>query len=74
MNTGRVESWAGNIADIGPIYPFVGTEFVLFLLAVVFWIGWHVLQFRVENKEFRDDIARVGNAEGMKRVLERNGD
>ncbi|HEX7811486.1 MAG TPA: hypothetical protein VF460_06220 [Burkholderiales bacterium] len=74
MNTGRIENWAGNIADIGPIYPFVGTEFFLFLIGLVFWIAWHVLQFRVESREFKEDVARVGNPEGMKKALDRNGD
>jgi hypothetical protein len=74
MNTGRIENWAGNIADIGPIYPFVGTEFFLFLIGLVFWIAWHVLQFRVESRELKEDVARVGNPEGMKKALDRNGD
>jgi hypothetical protein len=74
MTTGNFQNWAGNILDIGPIYPFVGSEFILFLLGLVFWIGWHALQFRVESKEFQEDVARVGHHDGMKKALDRNGD
>ena len=74
MTTGIFQYWAGNILDIGPIYPFVGSEFILFLLGLAFWIGWHALQFRVESKEFQEDVARVGHHEGMKKALDRNGD
>jgi hypothetical protein len=74
MNTGRIENWAGNILDIGPLYPFVGTEFILFLLCLAFWLGWHILQFRVESKEFQDDVTKVGSPDGMRKALDRNGD
>ena len=73
MNTGKIENWAGNILDIGPLYPFVGTEFVLFLIGLVFWLGWHAMQFRVESRELQDDTKRVGNPDGMKKALDRNG-
>ena len=32
MSTGNVESWSGNMAEIGPLYPFVGAEFALFVV------------------------------------------
>ena len=38
-----VESWGGTIADIGPIYPMVGTEGLLVVIGVVLWIAWHVI-------------------------------
>jgi hypothetical protein len=74
MDTGRVESWAGQIIDIGPIYPFVGAEFLLFLVGMVFWIGWHVWQFRIESKQFDEDQARIQRAGGVSKFTEREGD
>ena len=60
MSTGSFADWAGSIADIGPIYPFVGIEGFLVLAGVVFWVLWHIVQIRreqqrlkAEDKEFR---------------------
>ena len=41
MSTGDVERWSGTIADIGLIYPFVGIEGLLVIVALVLWIAWH---------------------------------
>lgn len=46
--------WSGAISDIGAIYPFQGSEMALFFLAVVLWVGWHVMVFRQESREIRD--------------------
>jgi hypothetical protein len=35
-----VDSWAVDLANVGPIYPFVGTEWIWVILGVAFWIGW----------------------------------
>jgi len=51
MSTNGMTSWAVDLADIGAIYPFQGTEFLMYILALVFWILWHVLQIRAENTE-----------------------
>ncbi len=42
MSTGSFENWAGDIADIGPIYPFVGSEFLLWIIGLALWIIWHI--------------------------------
>ena len=33
------------------VYPGVGTEGILVIIALVLWVGWHVLQNNAENKE-----------------------
>ena len=33
----------------GPVYPGVGSEGILVLIAFVIWIGWHVLSARQES-------------------------
>ncbi len=60
MSTGAFEDWTGTIADIGPMYPFVGSEVLWFVLGVAFWIGWHVVQARRESKKWKDDLERFG--------------
>ena len=59
MSTGNFENWAGNIADIGPIYPFVGMEWLFVLIGVVYWVVWHVRQIRSENQALADQEQRV---------------
>lgn len=54
MSTNGMESWAVDLKDIGAIYPFQGTEVIMVIAGLVFWIGWHVLQARVEAKELAD--------------------
>lgn len=58
MSTGNFESWAGNISEIGAIYPFVGTEFLLWILGMAFWIGWHIWNLSTEPREW-DEIRRL---------------
>lgn len=54
MNT--IDTWAGTIADIGPLYPFVGSEFLLCMIGVILWIAWFVVQGRMENREYAEEI------------------
>jgi len=64
-----VTSWSGNIADIGPIYPMVGTEGILVIIGLATWIGWHILQNKLENKSYEDEIKRFGDAETLKKMV-----
>ena len=56
MATGNVETWTGAITDIGAIYPFVGSEMALFVIGVALWIAWFVLQARMEDREYQDEL------------------
>ena len=64
-----VTSWTGNIADIGPIYPMVGTEGLLFIIGLVTWIVWHIIQTKMENKTYEDEIKRFGDSESLKKMI-----
>ncbi len=69
MSTGSFENWAGNIADIGPIYPFVGAEGLLVLLGVAFWIAWHIWQLKQEARVYRDEVQKVGDPDTLKKLV-----
>ncbi len=56
MSTNGMTSWAVDLADVGAVYPFQGTEFMLFIAGLVFWIGWHILQFRAERTEVSHEL------------------
>lgn len=70
MSTTAVETWAGaDLSQLGPIYPMVGTEVVLVIIGFVFWIGFHILQIKIENREFEKDEAAARTPERLKRVF-----
>ncbi len=69
MATGMIENWV-NIDVYGPIYPFVGTEGVLVIAGIAFWIIWHIWQFKAESKEFSEDVAKIKQRGGVGAVLD----
>jgi hypothetical protein len=63
-------SWAVDLANIGAIYPWQGSEVIMFLVAFVLWIVFHVLQIKQENVDYNEDIDRYGSAESIKKALD----
>lgn len=59
MSTTEVTTWATDIAQTGPIYPFVGSESLLVLLGLIFWIAFHIIQIRAENKSYDEADAEL---------------
>ncbi len=70
MSTGMIESWAGNIADIGPMYPFVGAEVLLTVIGLVCWVAFHVLQTRAETRTYEEEMRRFGDDKGLREAFE----
>ncbi|MEX0364874.1 hypothetical protein [Ruegeria sp. HKCCD8929] len=71
MSTTAVETWAGaDLSQIGPIYPMVGTEFILFLAGLAFWLFFHIKQARIEKQEMEADEAAARTPERLARVFE----
>ncbi len=51
-----VTNWIDHLSAkevAGAVYPGVGTELVLVLIAVVIWIGWHVMTAMQEEEEHK---------------------
>ncbi len=70
MSTTAVETWSGaDLSQIGPIYPMVGTEVILFLVGLAFWLLFHVMQARIEKREFEEDEASARSPERLERVF-----
>jgi hypothetical protein len=57
MSTIGISSWAVDLKDVGAIYPFQGSEILMAILGVAFWIVWHVVQMRQEAAEIADETA-----------------
>ncbi len=59
-----VESWTGTIADMGPIYPWAsdgGTETVMWIVGLVFWLAWMIWQSKHETKVYAEEVKRFGD-------------
>lgn len=69
MSTGNFENWDGNILDLGPIYPFVGWEVFMVVLCVIFWVGWHVWQIKMENKGLDDEVRRLRQGGNLQQAV-----
>lgn len=67
-------TWAVDLADMGAVYPWVGAEMIMVLVAVLLWLLWHVVQFREENHEYAEDVKRYGNREALQKALDQQTD
>ncbi len=70
MSTTPIDTWAVDLADVTVIYPFVGWEMAMTVVAVVLWIGWHIWQVKFENKTYEEELARYGTGEHLKEGVE----
>lgn len=72
MSTTSIETWSGaDLSQIGPIYPMVGTELILVIIGVLFWLTFHVLQARIERRELEADESAARSPERIKRVFDK---
>ena len=65
-----MKDWAVDLAEVGAIYPFQGTEVIMVILGVAFWLGWHRIQF-VRESEHLEQAKKLGDPEKIAKALER---
>ncbi len=70
MSTIGYENWAVDLADVGPVYPFQGSEMLMVIVGVIFWLGWHVIQFQRE-KVHLEKAKKMGDRDKVAGALER---
>lgn len=70
MTTTGVSSWAVDLAEVGAIYPFQGMELILLIIALVFWIWWHIVTFRMEFNRQDEKIRKYGGSEEITKAIE----
>jgi hypothetical protein len=71
MSTNGMESWAVDLGAVGAIYPFQGSEVLMVIIGLAFWIGWHVVQTRQENAEIEADMAADRSGDETRRSIDR---
>ena len=57
-----------NPSEIGPMYPFVGQEWLFVVIGVVLWLLWHVGQVMSETRE-NEESRRAVEELGIERVM-----
>ena len=68
MSTTPLENWAVDLADVTNIYPFVGSEKLMVLVAVVLWIAWHIWQCRFVSNTYKEDIEKHATSENLRKA------
>ena len=69
MSTG-VESWNTNLLDIGPMYPFAGTEVLWALIGIGSWILWHIIQGRIDSRVLREEDQAFSEKEHLEQAIQ----
>ena len=72
MATTPIDTWAVDLADVTVIYPWVGSEGLMVLIAVVLWLAWHVWQIKHENTTYDREIERYGDDENIRKAINEN--
>jgi len=71
MTTGSFASWTGNIADLGPLYPFVGSEWFFVVVAFIVWMLWHIIQIRMELRQYKEHSEAHGDRDSLTQIMAR---
>jgi len=70
MSTTGYSDWAADLAEVGAVYPFQGWELFMTIVCIVFWLGWHRVQFKAESHELQDAASKA-DANGSKAAIDR---
>ncbi len=70
MATTSYTSWAADLAEVGAVYPFVGSEVVMVILGVVFWLTCQIMMSKMENEELEAE-EKSATVEGSSTNIDR---
>ncbi len=73
MATTPIDTWAVDLADVTLIYPWVGSEVIMALVAIVLWLAWHVWQVRHENATYEEELKKYGDPETIRNASSGDG-
>jgi len=71
MSTNGMTNWAVDLKDVAAVYPFQGSEFIMVIAAVAFWIIWHVLQLRGEATEVSHEMEADKSGDKARAAIDR---
>ena len=70
MSTGNFDNWNGNMMDLGPLYPFVGSEGLMVVVLIVLWVAWHVAQMIGEKRELENRERQFKDAAQLQKAAQ----
>jgi hypothetical protein len=68
MSTTPVDTWAVDLTNVTFIYPFVGSEFIMVVIAVILWLIWTVWQCKFESQSYREEIEKYATPENLRKA------
>ena len=69
MSTTPIDTWAVDLADITTIYPWVGGEGIMAVIAIALWILWHIWQFKHEKETLDQNVQKYGDAATIEKAI-----
>jgi hypothetical protein len=69
MSTGNFADWQGPMTEIGPMYPFVGSEMLWAGIALALYVVWVIMQWGMESRNYEDDLKVLKVPGNMERAL-----
>jgi len=69
MSLATINSWNVNPVELGPLYPFVGWEVLMFLACMAFCIWFMVWKFRSEKAHYTERVQRLNETDELQRAL-----
>jgi hypothetical protein len=69
MSTG-IETWNMNLLEIGPMYPFPGSEMLWALLGLASWVVWHLVQMKMENAKLAEEEQTFSSPKKLAQAME----
>ncbi len=69
MSTTPIDTWAVDLADVTLIYPGVGYEVYMAVVAIVLWLAWHVWQVKNENATYEEEKRKYGTPEQIDKAI-----
>ncbi len=53
------------------IYPFVGSEGMLAIAGVIFWLWWHWKQAKIGDQQLKEEVENYANKEALAKLVSR---
>ena len=72
MHTGLVESWGGNPMELGPLYPFVGSEMILFIICFAMWVTYTIWQMKFETVRYNKEAQALAENDRPVETVQKN--
>jgi len=62
-STGPVNTWQGDPLELGPLYPFLGSETLMYGVAVAICVAFLVWKLKSENTKYKRQAKKIQQGE-----------